>query len=349
MGFTDLVSSGRGPGVIGTLIAVFVLVAFGALYTLVFDPNNLENHKKIEAVVRDLGLEIDGKKTQIESYKKEVKLVAERKAQESELRELTARVEATAKRIEEAEAEQAAAEEAAKAAEKEWEDYKEEYRTATWAKAKGRELGTLTLSDGTVYENTTIRKVDHAGMDVMCSSGPKNIKFELLPTDLQDELQFDTVKRDDFVAGQDAAEANHIESVQYAQTKDRRDEKINARTDAKKKKGDAEDAWKQAKRDVERYRNAIAQKKIDISAEKKKNISKAPQMELELRKLQAQADQNSRSIGDMDRARRDADVLIRTLDREIETLNDELARMQKEHADKKAAEAAAAAGGGAAQ
>ena len=345
MGFTDLVSSGRGPGVIGTLIAVFVLVAFGALYTLVFDPNNLENHKKIEAVVRDLGLEIDGKKTQLESYKEQTKLVAQRKAGESELRELTARVEATAKRIEEARAEQAGAAEAAKAAEKEWEDYKEEYRTATWAKAKGRELGTLKLSDGTVFENTTIRKVDHAGMDVMCSSGPKNIKFELLPTDLQDELQFDVVKRDQFVDDQNAAVDHHIESVQYAQTRERRDGKILARTEAKTQKAKAEDAWKQAKDDVERYRTAIARKKADISAEKKKSISKAPQMEVELRKLQAQADQNSHSIGDLDRARRDAEGLIRTLDREIEALNDELARMQKEYADKKAAEAAAAGGG----
>jgi DNA repair exonuclease SbcCD ATPase subunit len=348
MGFTDLVSSGRGPGVIGTLIAVFVLVAFGSLYTLVFDPNNLENHKKIEAVVRDLALEIDGKKTQIESYKKETKLVAERKAQESELRELTAKVEATAKRIEEATAEQAGAGEAVKVAKNEWEDYKENYRSSTWAKAKGRDLGTLKLSDGTVFENTTIRKIDHAGMDIMCSSGPKNIKFELLPTDLQDEFQFDTVKRDDFVAGQNAAEANHVESVQYAQTRERRDGKILARAEAKKKKEDSDTAWKQAKADVERFRNLIARKKSDISAEKRKNLSKAPQMEIELRRLQAQADQNSRSIGDLDRARRDADALTRTLEREIETLNDELARMQKEYADKKAAEAAAA-GGGAAQ
>ena len=345
MGFTDLVSSGRGPGIIGTLIAVFVLVAFGALYTLVFDPNNLENHKKIEAVVRDLGLEIDGKKTQIESYKKEVKLVAQRKEEERELSELTIKVEATAKRIEEAKAEHAGAAEAIKAVEKEWEDYKEQYRSATWAKAKGRELGTLKLSDGTVFENTTIRKIDHAGMDVMCSSGPKNIKFELLPMDLQDEFQFDTVKRDDFVASENAAEAVHIESVQYAQTKDRRDGKILARAEAKKKKADADQAWKQAKDDVERYRMAIARKKTDISAEKKKNLSKAPQMEVELRKLQAQADQNSRSIGELDRTRRDAEVLIRTLDREVETLNDELIRMQKEYADKKAAEAAAAGAG----
>jgi chromosome segregation ATPase len=348
MGFTDLVSSGRGPGVIGILIALFVLVAFGSLYTLVFDPNNMENHKKIEAVVRDLALEIDGKKTQLESYKQEVKLVARRKLDESELRELTAKVEATAKQIEEATAEKAEATAAVAAAEKEWEDYKEEYRTFIRAKAKGRELGTLKLSNGDVFENATIRKIDHEGMDILCSSGPKHIKFEELPADLQDEFQFDAEKRDEYVAGTNAAIDEHIGSVEYAQTRDRRDEKIIQLKDWDKKKTDAAAAWKEAKDNIERYRIAIARKKADISAEKRKNLSKAPQMEAELRRLQAQADQNSRSIGDLDQARRDADATIRTLDREIKALNDDLARMRKEYADKKAAEAAAA-GAGAAQ
>ena len=347
MGFTDLVSSGRGPGFIGTLIALFVLVTFGALYSMVFDPKNMETHKKIEAVVRDLALEIDGKKTQLESYKEETKLVAKRKEMENELSSLTSTFEAGAKQLEEAKAAQAAAQAAVEAAETEWEDYKDEYRKATWAKNKGRELGTLKLTNGTVFENTTIRKIDHAGMDIMCSSGPKNVKFEDLSAELQDEFQFDVVKRDEFVAGENAAEDKHIESVEYAQTAERRDAKVASRNEWKKKKADFDDSWKQAKDNVERYRIAIARKKADISAEKKKNLSKAPQMEVELRKMVAQADQNSRSIGELDRARRDADVTIRTLDREIDALRDELARMQKEHAAKKEAEAAAAAGAGA--
>ena len=344
MGFTDLASSGRGPWVFGVTIAVFIVAAFGALYTLVFDPNNMENHKKIEAVVRDLALEIDGKKTQLESYKKEVKLVAQRKEEEKELRDLTLKVEATAKRIEEAKAEEAAAQAAVQNAGKEWEDYKEEYRTTTWAKAKGRELGTLKLANGTTFEAAIVRKIDHAGMDIICSSGPKNIKFEDLPAELQDEFQFDLVKRDEFVAEESAAENKHIESVEYAQTAERCDAKIASRNDWKKKKLETENAWKQAKDNVERYRIAIARKKADIAAEKRKNLSKAPQMQVELAKMQAQAEQNSRSISELDRARRDADATIRTLDREIDALRDELARMQKEHSEKKAAEAAAAAG-----
>ena len=352
MGFSDLISSSRGPWVIGSLTAVFVLGAFGLLHTLVFDPNNMENHKKIEAVVRDLALELDGKKTQLESYKQEVKLVAQRKLAESELRELTAKVEATATQIEEAKTSQAAAQAAVESAKKEWEDYKAEYRAVTWAKNKGRELGTLKLINGAVFENTTIRKIDHAGMDIMCSSGPKNVKFEDLPADLQDEFQFDVVKRDEFVAGENAAEDKHIESVEYAQTVERRDAKIQQKNEWIKKKAEFGESWKQAKDNVERYRTAIARKKADISAEKKKNLSKAPQMEVELRKMQAQADQNSRSIGELERARRDADVTVRTLEREIDTLRDDLVRMQKEHAAKKEAEAAAAgagAAGGAAQ
>jgi chromosome segregation ATPase len=343
MGFTDLASSGRGPWVFGVTIAVFIVASFGALYSLVFDPNNMENHKKIEAVVRDLGLEIDGKKTQLESYKKEMKLVAQRKEEEKELRDLSLKVEATAKRIEEAKAEEAAAQAAVEDAEKEWEDYKEEYRTAIWAKAKGRELGTLKLGNGNTFEAVIVRKIDHAGMDVICSSGPKNIKFEDLPAELQDEFQFDLVKRDEFVAEEGKAENKHIESVEYAQTAERCDAKIASRDEWKKKKAGFEDSWKQAKANVERYRNAIANKKAEISAEKHKSLSKAPQMQLELRRMQAQAEQNSRSISDLDRARREADTTIRTLDREIDALRDELARMQKEYAEKKAAEAAAGA------
>lgn len=345
MGFTDLATSGRGPWVFGVSIAVFIVAAFGTLYTLVFDPNNMENHKKIEAVVRDLELELDGKKTQLESYKKEVKLVALRKEEERQLSDLKIKVEAAAKRIEEATAEQSAAQAAVETAGKEWEDYKAEYRASTWAKAKGRELGTLKLADGTTFEAAVIRKIDHAGMDILCSSGPKNIKFENLPAELQDEFQFDLVKRDEFEDERNKAENMHIESVEYAQTAERCDAKIASLKEWKGKKVAAEQDWKQAKDNVERYKVAIARKKADISAEKRKNLSKAPQMEIELRQMQAKAEQNSRSISDLDRARREADTTIRTLQREIDTLRDDLTRMQKEHAEKKAAEAAAAAGG----
>lgn len=344
MGFTDLVSSGRGPGIIGTLIALFVLAGFGTLYVLVFDESTQGGKKTITAVVRDQGMELEGKKTQLAFVKDEIVRAARLKEQEKELRELTAKTEATAKQIEEAKAQEAADRDAVAAATKEWEDYKSEYRTSTWAKAKGRQLGTLKTASGGVFENAVIRKIDHAGMDIICSSGPKNIKYEELPVALQDEFQFDVAKRDEFVAGAAAAEGKHIESVEYAQTAERIDAKIARVKELKGKKEAAEDAWKQAKDNVERFRIAISRKKSEISAEKRKSLSKAPQMEIELRRMQAQADQNNSSISALDRSRKDADTEIRTLQSEITKLNDDLARMRQEYAAKKEAEAAAAAG-----
>lgn len=51
MGFTDMMSSGRGAGVIGSIMAVVVLGGFVLLFVLVFDEGLQGGGETIESVI----------------------------------------------------------------------------------------------------------------------------------------------------------------------------------------------------------------------------------------------------------------------------------------------------------
>ena len=98
MGFTDLLSSSRGPGVIGTLLALLVLVGFGTLYLFVFDEGLQGGQKTIEAVIRDQGLEIENHKIQIQNARERLERAAVFKAKGKEADDLKVRAEIAGKR-----------------------------------------------------------------------------------------------------------------------------------------------------------------------------------------------------------------------------------------------------------
>ena len=51
MSFTDLMSSGRGPGVIGMVMALILLLGFGVLFTFAYDEEAQGGDQSIESVI----------------------------------------------------------------------------------------------------------------------------------------------------------------------------------------------------------------------------------------------------------------------------------------------------------
>ena len=309
MGFSDLLSSGRGPGIIGTLIALLVLGGFGALF-FVFDKDmEKAGTKKIEAVVRDLGLELEGKKTQKKSFEKLVAEGEPLKGQESQIRELTSAKQINDTQIEELKAKVAEGQTAIEAAEKDLEDYKDAYRAHVWKQAEGQEIREIKgVASGKVYPKGTIRSVDHTGIRTIDSTGIKTIPLDDIPEDLQDQYQLTKEgalkkKQDD-----DLAVGEHIKTVELVEMKERIVFQRQKRDELIEKAENLDGKVRSARENAGKFHTAINRKKGEVRAENSKGsgISRAPQKEAELRQLQSQEQANEASIGLNQRAAQEA-------------------------------------------
>lgn len=335
MGFTDLLSSGRGPGVIGTLVALLVLVGFGGLF-MVFDKDmERVGGKKIEAVVRDLGLEIEGKQTQLASFKELVKQGDLLKEQENTIGEIKASVAQGAPKIEELKANIAEAETSNTAALEAWEEYKNQYRAQTWEKAIGRNLGDVKgRTSGKLYTNAVITKVEHTGLRVTDSTGPKRIDLVDVPLPLVDELQMSEEIAGALTKKENIDVGIHIDNAELAALYERLQAKASSVEDLENKANKAEAAASAANTNVAEFDRAVSRLQAQIRAEKGKPLSKAPQMEKELRDLRTRADANRASIETNRQAARDARSALAQARTDLRKLQDDFKAKDKEIKDK---------------
>lgn len=347
MGFSDLLSSSRGPGIIGTLVALLVLGGFGALF-FVFDKDmEKAGTKKIEAVVRDLGLELDGKKTQKESFEKLVAKGEPLKGQTEQIRNLEESTKANATQIEELKAKIEEGNTAIGAAEKDWEDYKIAYREHVWAEAKGQEFPeTKGVKTGTVYPKGKILSVTHTGISTMNSTGNKMIPLEDIPADLQDQYQLTKEGAVQIGAATKKATDEHFANVELSQMNEQIAMQRNRLAELDRKSTELDGKVRTAKENAGKFNTAINRKKGEIRQEKNKNggISRAPQMEEQMRGLQSQQQANEASIAPNQRAAQDARTEAAKLRDQLRELEANFAKRRKEAAEKQAAEAAAAGG-----
>ena len=298
MGFSDLISSSRGPGVAGTIIAVLVLGGFGTLFWVFDKDMEKAGGKKIEAVVRDLGLEIEGKQTQLLSFKK---LVAEGdllKGQPEKIAEYTKDIESSKSLTAELETKIQQANAAIESAKQAWEDYKNQYREQVWEAAIGRKLGDLKgIASGKVYVDAVINKVDHTGIRITDSTGPKGITLEDLPASLREELQLDEDLAGKQREEDDVKVGNHIDAADLAGLREAQANLNNAIKNQEEKSRAAAQAAKAAQDADSDYRTRISRLKSKIRSESSGGgISNAPQLKGDLQRLEAQAAKNKASI-----------------------------------------------------
>lgn len=337
MGFSDLLTSSRGPGVIGTLLALFVLVGFGTLYMFVFDEGLQGGQKKIEAVIRDQGTLIETHKIQIENYKDRIEDAKRFKEVAKEADELKLRAENGAKRIAELTAGKAEAEAAVAAADEAWAKYRDEYRASEWAAAVGEELGDVTTVSGRTYRQVKIRKVEHTGMQITDTTGPKSIDSAELPPELQDRFQFDEKIKETVIEERDKDVNLHDDNVAIATLAKKAQDKLVRVQELEEQIETWKAAIQTAKANEMRFQAELDRMRIAIAAEesKKGGISKAPQMREQLRAFERRAKESRDSIPANERKIRDATREIGTLKREVETIKADIAKIKKELEAKK--------------
>ncbi len=350
MGFSDLLTSSRGPGLIGTLLALLVLVGFGTLYFFVFDESMQGGGKTIEAVIRDDAVVLESHKRTIESLKQRIEEGKDLKEQHEEIDRLGIRIGHGKKTIAERQAEEEALGQEIVAAEKAWEDYKDAYRASEWASARGEKYAELKTLSGDVYTDVTVTEVDHTGMRVMISSGPKTIASGDLPLDFQDRFQFSAEKKALVIEKREKDFDELTGDVEIASLGQKGKSKLEEVQQLKKNIESANEGIQKCKiaeplllRAVDAVRAELAEEQSRVANRNgRRGINRSPQIREKLRVADTRVYTNRRNISDFERRIRDDKRELVRLEREVEEIKDEIAKLRKEKEAKKASEAAAA-------
>lgn len=188
--FDDMFTSSRGPGVIGTGLALVVLVGFGSLYLLVFDEEMQGGDKTIESIIRDQAGEIESYEKSIVMQKESIEKSKERVKLSDEVVGLDRQIALRQTRIDEMKAEITEAGAAIEKVGADWEIYKTAYRKAERARAIGEEFPELTTKSGRSYKGVKINKIDDLRTSITHSQGGGAIAWNEMPDELADRFQF---------------------------------------------------------------------------------------------------------------------------------------------------------------
>jgi chromosome segregation ATPase len=330
MSFTDLMSSSRGPGLIGTLMALLVLVGFGTLYMFVFDARLQGGQKTIEAVIADQQVEIDSLGSAITGLQERMADGQRLKRQASELAGLASRAELAGRRIAELGAGRDAEAAALAAAAAEWERYKEDYRSAEWAAAKGEKIDRLTTASGKEFVQVTVKGVSHKGMDISHEGGLRLIACEELPAELQDRFQFDAGKTAEDAAVTAVAVDVHSGNVDIVRLATQATEKLTRGRELQAKVDAARADIERIQSELPERQAAIARMRSAIAVEKTKKLSRAPEMQDKLRAMESKSEELRRSIPLRQREAEQGSREIAVLNREVAGLKEEIADLKEE-------------------
>jgi len=207
MGFTDMMGSARGPGVIGMLLALVVVLGFGVLFIFAFDEGLQGGGRTIESVIKSQAEEIINQQASIAAAEVELAHLPDRRRVEEELKTTTRELSITINQVAGLQEVIAGIDEQIAAKLAEFAVYKDEYREFARRQAVGEKLDELQTADGTTYTGVEIRQVDAVGILVRHTDGQQRIPFENLSAEIQDRFQFDPNQKVDVLADENARRA----------------------------------------------------------------------------------------------------------------------------------------------
>ncbi|MEO5912726.1 MAG: hypothetical protein ABIS50_00720 [Luteolibacter sp.] len=216
MSFSDMMSSGRGPGVIGMLMALVVLVGFGLLFMFAFDEGFQGGGATIESEIASQAKEIENCQGGIEKGQSTLALAPGRIAATKALAGIKRENQSVVERIATLKAGLETGKADIVAMNTAWETYKDQYREFIRGKAKGQTIEKLETRTGVVYKNVNIREVSAVGIQIRHDEGQKRIAFEELSDEMQDYYQFDPAQKDIAIAKETAVRIEHDAAVAVA-------------------------------------------------------------------------------------------------------------------------------------
>lgn len=188
--FEDMLSSHRGAGFIGTIIAVGIFIALGSLFFLVSDEQFQGGGKTIESEIRDQKAQIEQLHITIEHYKKSIIAGKENQKNAEQFDSLTRQLQSRQERVTAAQEQIVNYNKEIEQLFQTWEQYKTAYRADIRAKTIGAKYPTIVTKSGRTYTNAIIRKIDHMRISVAHDQGSGSIPWHELPPEIIDLLQF---------------------------------------------------------------------------------------------------------------------------------------------------------------
>ena len=282
MSFGDLMSSGRGPGVIGMLLALVVMAGFGLLFLFAFDDGMQGADMSIEAVIAQQAKDLNSLQSNLGVTRKSLEAQPALEVKAKQLKSATDENMVNAGKLEGLRKTEATTKETIDSISAEFEKYKNEYRAFARGQAKGEEIPKLTTLSGKVYEEVKIREVTAVGMQIRHKEGPMRIPYEDLPEDLQDRFQFDPKQKEDAIAAEANATKAHNAAVAISNEEVNQALAAQAEKDKKIAKANAKKAIVTKKAQISALRDEIQRNQRAIEIEAMKSLSRAPQMRKEL-------------------------------------------------------------------
>ncbi|BCX47021.1 hypothetical protein HAHE_09290 [Haloferula helveola] len=339
---TDLFTSSRGPGVIGTLMALLVLGGFGTLYVFVFDESLQGDGKSLESIIADDAKQVVSLEKRVKSHEEQIAATEAFKDTASQI--LSQQAKLTAAEARSAELEGAAAERSAEIEKLEgsFGEYQQSYRESARASMVGKKMDELKTLEGTTYKDVKVTDVDPARMQIRHSAGITGIALEQLPEDMQDYLQVDASEKERLLAAEEAAKKLRNQSADFGEAEYKIAMMEHDLKGLDQKRKDARNRYNTAQASIPSLEIQISRKRIELTQEERKarsgGISNAPQVRSHIQQLESRmaAAQSKLPSLRADISKLDNDY--RAMEQKIAISKQELKTKKAEAAAKKAAE-----------
>lgn len=211
-------SSGRGPGVIGMVMALVVLLGFGLLFTFAFDEGLQGGPQSIESVIAQQARDIASDQRSIDAGRVSLATIPTKIANTKELSRLKHANESQRANCNQLVTSVASGQNDLIRNSEAFETYKNEYRTVTRSKAKGEAMDKLETLDGTVYTRVNIREVTAIGMQIRHEGGQTRVNFEELSEEIKDRFQFDPKQKEQALIQESKTRDHHEAAVAVAES-----------------------------------------------------------------------------------------------------------------------------------
>ena len=278
MSFSDLMSSSRGPGVIGLLMATIVLLGFGCLFMFAYEPNAQGEGRNIQAIIRDQSSEINALSDQLNDKERLLEKESVRRAEAQSFVLTKASLEKNTELVANGRQKVADLNGVISAKSKEFEDYKNAYRQMARSAAKGEALPELKTLDGMTYKKVILREVTAVGIQISHEDGIKRIPFDLLPGALQERFQYDPNQKEEALKREAVEQSEHDTAVDLSnqEFQEQAEKKREAARMARARQYD------ESKKLLQQKEAEIHAMEAAIAAERQKKFSRAPAMEKRL-------------------------------------------------------------------
>lgn len=295
MSLSDFISSSKGPGFIGFLLAAAVLGGFVILGTLTLDDRFQGGGATTQGLIDQDAQTIHQLHEQLDVLEGRVRDNAGLEQAAQSFDDLKTGIQLAQGSLANNQALLASTREGNVAIKNDLEAYKNRYRSVVREAAAGTELESFTTLDGITYHKVRINRIGDVGMNITHSDGSARIPFAKLPQAMQDFYQFDAQNAKKAIMAETDVSEQHVmanaEALQAEQAKrGTKQREADFAAKVEREKNAAELSQK-----IRDYSTEINELEMAITRESYKSISRAPQMREQLTAMkQAKRDLESR-------------------------------------------------------